>query len=131
MEASFGSPTRAARLIRRAKHRQRPFIWKVWVRSLQTVGILLAVIVAVYVAATIRLFVGSPTIAHDYLVDLNAVAASVAPADRAWPLYRAAIVALEEPPEILREDVRPGRGSRYGARCGAASGPGLRGRLHG
>jgi len=108
MEASFGPPPRAARLIRRAKRRQRPFVWRAWVRTLQVVGLLLAVIVALYVAATIRLFVGSPNIAHDYLVDLNAVAASVAPADRAWPLYRAAIVALEEPPEILREDVRPG-----------------------
>jgi hypothetical protein len=108
LEASFGPPHRAARLIRRAKRRQRPFVWRAWVRTLQVAGLLLAVIVALYVAATVRLFVGSPNIAHDYLVDLNAVAASVAPADRAWPLYRAAIVALEEPPEILREDVRPG-----------------------
>jgi hypothetical protein len=108
LEVSFGSPPRVARLIRRAKHRQRPFLWKAWVRSLQVVGLVLAVIVAVYVAATVRLFVGRPNIAHDYLADLNALAASVAPTDRAWPLYREALLALQDPPRTLEDDVRPG-----------------------
>jgi len=108
MEVTFGSPPRVAKLIRRAKRRQRPFVWKAWLRSLQVVGILLAVIVAVYVAATVRLFVGSPNIAHDYLADLNAGAAAVAPTDRAWPMYREAILELVEPPVALDDNVRPG-----------------------
>jgi hypothetical protein len=109
LEASFGPPPRAAALIRRAKRRQRPFIWRAWARALQVTGVLLALIVAVYVAATIRLFVGSPNISHDYLADLNAAAAAVAPAERAWPLYREALLALEDPAETLREEVRPGQ----------------------
>ncbi|MHC4102045.1 MAG: hypothetical protein ACYS15_04905 [Planctomycetota bacterium] len=117
LEASFGSPPRAARLIRRAKRRQRPFVWKAWLRSLQVIGILLTVIVAVYVAATVRLFVGSPNIAHDYLADLNAVAAAVAPTDRAWPVYRAAILELEEPLAALDDDVRPGHAGWAEARA--------------
>jgi hypothetical protein len=108
LEVSFGSPPRVARLIRRAKHRQRPFVWKAWLRSLQVVGVLLALVVAVYVAATVRLFVGSPNIAHDYLADLNAGAAAVAPTDRAWPLYREAILELVERPAALDDDMRPG-----------------------
>ncbi|MHC4710481.1 MAG: hypothetical protein ACYTA3_08670 [Planctomycetota bacterium] len=117
LEISFGSPPRAARLIRRAKRRQRPFVWKAWLRSLQVIGVLLAVIVAVYVAATVRLFVGRPNIAHDYLADLNAVAAAVAPTDRAWPLYRAAILELEEPPATLDDDTRPGHADWAEARA--------------
>jgi hypothetical protein len=108
LESSFGPLPRAARLIRRAKRRQRPIVWKVWARTLQGAGIVLGIAVAIYVAATIRLFVGSPNIAHDYLEDLNAVAAAVAPTDRAWPQYRAAILELDEPPEVIRNDVRPG-----------------------
>jgi hypothetical protein len=108
MEVSFGSPPRVARLIRRAKRRQRPFVWKAWTRSMQLIGILLAAIVAVYVAATVRLFVGSPNIAHDYLADLNAGATAVAPTDRAWPLYRTAILELVDPPATLEDEVRPG-----------------------
>jgi hypothetical protein len=107
MEAAFGSPSRAATLIRRAKRRQRPLAWKVWVRSIQVLGVWLAVVVAVYLAAAVRLFMGSPNIAHNYLADLNARAASVVPADRAWPQYRVALLDLEAPPDALKVDVRP------------------------
>ena len=83
-------------------------MWKAWLRSLQVVGVLLALGVAVYVAATVRLFVGSPNIAHDYLADLNAGAAAVAPTDRAWPLYREATLELVARPAALDDDMRPG-----------------------
>jgi hypothetical protein len=114
LEASFGAPRRAARLIRRAKRRQRPFIWKAWVRSLQVLGTLLAVIVAIYVAATIRLISGKPVAPadrHDYLADITAASRAVPDADRAWTVYRQAIEALGEMPTALTEtpgEPRPG-----------------------
>ncbi|MCH8006043.1 MAG: ATP-dependent RecD-like DNA helicase, partial [Planctomycetes bacterium] len=81
--SDFGSPELTARLIRRAKRRQRPLAWRAWVRSVQGVGLLLGVVVVIYLYAAVRLFTGTPHISHDYLADVNAGAASVPPAEEA------------------------------------------------
>jgi hypothetical protein len=111
LAAAFGSPRRAARLIRRAKKRARPFVWRAWGRCIQGVGVLIGAAMVVYVFAAIRLFSGEPVIAHDYLADINAKARAVPDADRAWPEYRACLLGLGELPESFERwgsRLRPG-----------------------
>ena len=84
----FGDPAAAARLIRRAKKRNRSITWKI-------VGIakwILAGLVAAYLIVLLRFFWGSPNPDTDFLAHLNAPARSAESADRAWPIYRDAWV---------------------------------------
>ena len=107
---AFGPARQAARLIRRAKRRNRPLVWKAWVRSVQAVGLLIGLVVVIYIVAAIRLFTGRPVLAHDYLADVNAVALAVPEAQRAWPMYRSALIALGEMPQEVKDHVvRPGQ----------------------
>ncbi len=107
--SDFGSPELAARLIRRAKRRQRPLAWRAWVRSLQGVGLLFGVVVVIYLFAAVRLYTGTPRITHDYLADVNAVATSVPPDERAWPVYRAALLSFGDLRDLpWSTDPRPG-----------------------
>lgn len=92
--ASFGEVKQAARMIRRAKKRVRPVVWQVWKRGWQTIGCTLLLALVVYGVAAARLLLASPAVSHDYLADLNATAAAVPEADRAWPIYRAALMSL-------------------------------------
>ncbi|MCH8152992.1 MAG: hypothetical protein IH830_11555 [Planctomycetes bacterium] len=104
---AFGPARQAARLIRRAKRRNRPLLWKAWVRSVQAVGLVVGLVVVIYIVAAIRLFTGRPVLAHDYLADLNAAALAVPQTQRAWPMYRTALVALGEIPKEIDLRVRP------------------------
>lgn len=91
----FGDRDQAARLIRRAKKRNRPFLWRAVRRSVQSIALLLLMCAAVYLVLAARYYFASPTIGHDYLADLNAAALDTATDERAWPLYRDALIALE------------------------------------
>lgn len=91
---SFGDPVLVARLIRRAKLRQRPRSWRLMRASVQATGGLLALAIVTYLWLAIRLFTASPTISRDYLREINAAAAAVPEASRAYPLYRAALLSL-------------------------------------
>ncbi len=116
MQAAFGRTRRTATLIRRAKRRARSTPWRIWLRTMQAAALVLVVIVGVYLAATIRLFAGRPVIAHDYLADLNAVAAAVPQDQRAWPGYRAALIRLDLPLNLPKGWVggaRPGDSQWY------------------
>ena len=104
---AFGPARQAARLIRRAKRRNRPLLCKAWARSVQAVGLLIGLVVVIYIVAAIRLFTGKPVLAHDYLADLNAKARAVPQTQRAWPMYRTALVALGEIPKEIDLRVRP------------------------
>ena len=111
LAAAFGEPQQAARLIRRAKRRQRPLAWKIWGRSVQVVLIVLVVVVGLYVAATIRLITGTPDIRSDYLADINALAQAVPEDERAWVDYRRAVQQLGVLPLAFHKhgtDLRPG-----------------------
>jgi hypothetical protein len=75
----FGDEKQAARLIRRAKIRQRPWLWHVmrWCgRSLACLTVFYLVLVAYY-------FSGSPTVSVNYLAKLNARGGSAGRAARA------------------------------------------------
>ncbi|MFI4859514.1 MAG: hypothetical protein ACIAXF_02410 [Phycisphaerales bacterium JB063] len=107
---SFGDVKRTAALIRRAKKRQRSIIWKVKRAAVwSVVGLVLC-----YAGLGVYYSFGSPTISVDYVEQLNAPAAAVAEGDRAWPMYRAALLAmgLEQrqgnPNDALLDDASPG-----------------------
>ncbi len=115
LAGTFGCTPRAAKLIRRAKRRNRPLVWKAWIRTVQgvgllmgLVGLLIGLIVVIYIVAAIRLYTGKPVVAHDYLADVNAAARAVPEAQRAWPMYRSALVALGQIPEEINLRARPG-----------------------
>jgi hypothetical protein len=97
----FGDIDRAAKLIRRAKQRHRPLIWKAGVRSVQALALLPLIVVLLYIPIAIRYFTGAPLISHDYLADLNRVAAAVPQHERAWPLYRQALMGMQSPLEVV------------------------------
>ncbi len=109
LAVAFGPTRRAARLIRRAKHRGRSRAWRTWLRAGQGAGLVLIVLVGIYLVATIRLLTGRPQIARDYVVEVNAAAAAVPAGSRAWDLYREALLALGEVPAGLTSgDLYPG-----------------------
>ncbi len=109
LEASFGDVPQAARLIRRAKRRARPVAWRASVRATQVSGAVVGLFMALYLLSTVRLFTGRPTIARDYLAEVNAAASSLPESDRAWPLYRTALLLLGEPFDRVLTSVRPGQ----------------------
>ncbi len=103
----FGDARLSAKLIGRAMRRKRPLAWRAWRRGLQGLAACLGLLVAVYLYAALRFFGGAPAITRDYLAELNAPAVALAPQEKAWPLYREAILAL-------REVVDPARSARPG-----------------
>jgi len=107
---SFGNAAQAARLIRRAKKRNRPFSW----HMLQWTCWLVAGLSTFYVLAAVYQVSGSPSISTDYLAIVNRKAAAVSQDHRAWPLYREAVEAMSirNPPQWLRNEK-----SRHYGRC--------------
>ena len=89
-EATFGDPALTARLIRRAKQRNRSLIWHTWKWSRRALGVFLLL----YALLTIRFFWGKPEVKVDYLARLNAPILAVPEEHRAWPLYREAMLGL-------------------------------------
>jgi hypothetical protein len=87
---SFGDPLQAARLIRRAKRRGRPLVWHLCRYGLWTVFVVLLL----YALAAMCLLILRPTPSTDYVAELNADVKDLAPDQRAWPLYRSALVEL-------------------------------------
>lgn len=90
---SFGDPQTAAQLIRRAKRRGRPVFWHAW--RYGWLG--LAALLVFYVCAGVWMVTRRPTIKIDYLAVLNKPIKEVAENDRAWPLYRDALLAMRKP----------------------------------
>lgn len=103
---SFGDARAAARLIRRAKKRQRPLPWQVARYAMRGI----AAIIVLYLLYGVYFWMGRPAPTTDYLAQLNAVATSVAEEDRAWPLYRAALLELDDMPKFegYNRTPRPG-----------------------
>ena len=93
----FGDGRVAAKLIRRAKIRNRSPIWHAARFLTRAVGVTICSMVVIYVAIVIRLFSGSPTISRDYLVEINAPVDRIPVEQRAWPKWREALRALPTP----------------------------------
>ncbi len=87
----FGDERVAARLIRRAKQRQRSLVWQALMWSRRAV----AALFVVYLGMFVYFMSGSPEVKVDYIALFNQRAAAVPVDERAWPLYREALVALD------------------------------------
>ena len=88
--ADFGDPSVAARLIRRAKKRNRGILSRAWTAAKWCfLGF-----VVFYAALALRFYSGEPEVKVDYLAKLNATAAAVPEDERAWPEIRAALDAM-------------------------------------
>lgn len=104
MIASFGDEHQAAKLIRRAKKRQRPIAWHVW-----RCGFWCAVtVLAFYVGVAIVFYSGSPTIRVNYVERMNQRLLAARESERAWPVYREALVKLGEDPVKRWPSAKPG-----------------------
>lgn len=89
--SGFGDARATAKLMRRAKLRCRA-----WPRrAMRRIGQALGVLVVVYAVAAIYFAAGRPQVSVDYLARMNAAALAVPEEDRAWPVYREALLALD------------------------------------
>lgn len=102
--ADFGDPAQAAKLLRRAAKRNRPWLWRAMRMTLRALLAITIAIVVLYLLATLRFFLGRPTITTDYRVQLNAVASALPDEHKAWPLYRQALLAMpKDEPEATTD----------------------------
>lgn len=101
--AGFGEPRAAARLIGRAMRRKRPVWWKLWVRGWQATGVLLLLALVLYGYWAAQYWLRTPRIARNYLAEMNAPVLAIPEPERAWTLYREALVKLPKVPEIFGE----------------------------
>ncbi len=89
---TFGEARAVARLIRRAKLRQRPWAWRASRRMLQAMSVFLAMIVVGWSWLLIRFVIAEPTLKRDFVREWDQRSQAVAEDDRAWPLYRTALM---------------------------------------
>lgn len=88
--AAFGEERTAARLIRRAKLRNRPMAWQ----AFNVARWCFAGLVVMYGLSAAVFFAGRPSPKVDYVARLNRVASAAGASERAWPLYARAIAQL-------------------------------------
>jgi hypothetical protein len=86
----FGDERRTARLIRRAKRRNRPLVWQV----ARSAGWLVTLFLATYLGLLVRYFLGRPAPSVDYVALLNRRELAASAHERAWPLYREALLTI-------------------------------------
>ena len=87
---AFGNETEAAILIRRAKRRNRPPSWQV----LRVTGWLTAALFVFYGGFAIYFFTGRPSPQINYIARVNQTIEKTPLEDRAWPIYRRALLGL-------------------------------------
>jgi hypothetical protein len=88
----FGDERKAAKLIRRAKKRNRPLPWHI----LRALGWVIVALLTIYAFLAVRFVLGRPTPKVNYVALMNQPGLSMPEAERAWPLYRQAILQLGE-----------------------------------
>jgi hypothetical protein len=77
-------------LIRRAKIRNRPLAWHI----LRGLAWMIAVMLTIYGFLAARFLLGRPSPKVDYVAALNQPLLAVAEDERAWPIYRKAILGM-------------------------------------
>jgi hypothetical protein len=98
--ARFGEPKAAGRRMGKAAREKRHWLWHVQKRVGQGALILVAGLAVTYGALWIRFATGSPTIARNFAAELNAPVLATPESDRAWLVYRPAIIAIQP---VMRE----------------------------
>lgn len=105
---SFGNAKQAARLIRRAKLRGRPLAWKFVHLTKRTVQVIFALLLVVYGVQAFRLYRHSPKVTRNYVAEWNAPSLAVPENERAWPIYRTAVLGQHgEVPAYEMADLDP------------------------
>ncbi|MEM9166612.1 MAG: hypothetical protein AAGB48_06265 [Planctomycetota bacterium] len=100
---AFGPPRLAAKLIRRAKRRQRGPVWKTWYASTRGLGIVTALAIIALAWHTSRVFLVQPTVAIDALAELNAAQPRIHAGARGYAPLLEAIASFRHPPaELIR-----------------------------
>lgn len=110
----FGDPGKAAALIRPARKRLRPLWWRAARGSVLVTGGVLGLCVLLYAVAAARFFMGSPTIRHNYMKEMNAVTLATPVEQRGWPKYIEALREFAPIPEAIRVMDVPRRSSDAG-----------------
>lgn len=113
--AGFGEVPLAVKLIRRAKLRSRAWPYRLWRMVWQTGSVLTLTFLVLYAGIAIRFYSGRPTVKQNYLANIQAEVHPVAEADRAWPLYRQALVGLKRPVKTTRipAEAQKGANNRF------------------
>jgi len=86
----FGDPRQAARLIRRAKIRNRSYLW----HAMRWLKRAVLAIVVFYTGVGIYFYAGRPNPSVDYVAVLNARLPDADRSQHAWPIYRAALLSI-------------------------------------
>lgn len=114
LRGSFGDPRHAARLIRRAKIRQRPLIWRVPAGIARGFAILCGVLITIYVVLLIWTNLGSANPSHNFWREYNAPVLATPAEERAWPVYRRAFLMLQGDQGELLDDVESTEHEQWG-----------------
>lgn len=101
LSAGFGNPVQAAKLIRRAKKRNRSLLWHAWINTWRTIGAVILACVVLYGVLAFRYWTGKPTISRNIIAELNAPTLALPESERAWTYYREAYLALPVMPEPI------------------------------
>ncbi|HEV8379883.1 MAG TPA: hypothetical protein VGP99_13615 [Tepidisphaeraceae bacterium] len=88
----FGNERQAAKLIRRAKKRNRPLPWHI----MRALGWMLVILLTIYGFLAVRFILGRASPKVNYVALMNQPRLSVPEAQRAWPLYRQALLQFGE-----------------------------------
>ncbi|HMB95206.1 MAG TPA: hypothetical protein VKK61_04130, partial [Tepidisphaeraceae bacterium] len=87
---SFGNERTAAKLIRRAKQRNRPLIWHLF----RAIWRAIIALIVIYIGMTGYFYLGRPSPKINYIAVLNEPIEKVPQEQRAWPLYRQALIGF-------------------------------------
>ncbi len=93
---AFGDLTAAARLIRRAKIRNRSLLW----HAFRFVRRALGVLIVVYIGLAVYYSNGKPNVSVDYIAKLNEPILQIPADQRAWPLYNKVAETLGNDPQL-------------------------------
>lgn len=84
---SFGDVRTTAKLIRRARLRNRSFAWRARRRTWQGLLVACFLLLIPWAVVTVRLMVAQPTIKYDPIEELDQQSRTIPREERAWPLY--------------------------------------------
>lgn len=107
---AFGDERRAAKLIRRAKRRNRPLAW----HAMRGLRLMIGGLVVLYAGLAVYFHLGRPSPKVDYVAILNEPIGQIPEDQRAWPLYREALMGMSarggDAPDAFQElaAARPG-----------------------
>ena len=101
----FGDETQAAKLIRRSKRRNRPLPWQV----LRIAAWPMVLVMVFYFGYAMYFFAGQPSPRVQYVTDINRAIEKTPLEDRAWPLYRRALLGIGP---LTRQELSPAFGRK-------------------